>query len=241
MMSRIGQCIVWISGLLGFAVLPMQAACAQDKTSYMVVTELPQWMPGKPDKSTQYVFWDGGRGQLSEIVQGKAVRVSDFSYGTQGKPSLIVDEVFSMDANYGAPKVAGLIVEGRANKTMVVAHDGARTKFVTAERELLPQPITDLLKQVTASALSRTGEFVSVRSLPDSFVADLVKAGTVPTLSLDLLQKFPELQEALRTPFKLVDFSAARWEQLRVGLNLKSPPFHVQLGDGAFARIEFFQ
>jgi len=241
MTNKIGQFIFWMSGLIGFAVFPSISALAKGLDPYIVVTELPEWMPGKPERSTQYVFWEGGQGQLSEIVQGRAVRVSKFTYGPEGKPSLIVDSVFAMEANYGAPKVPLRIVEGRGDRVVVVAHAAARTKFVTADKPLLPQPIVDLLQRVAPSAQSSPGEFVALHVLPESFAADLRIAGTVPSLSPAVLEKFPEMQEAVNTPYKLIQFSAVKWEHLRDGLNLKSPPFHIQLGDGVFAKLEFFR
>jgi hypothetical protein len=241
MTSKIGQFLFWMSGLLVFAVSPVASTLAKGIPPYIVVTELPEWMPGKPERSTQYVFWDGGKGQLSEIAQGAAVRVSDFTYGPQGIPSLIVKEIFSMDANYGAAKVPGRVVEGRGNRVIVVAHALGQTKFVTADRALLPLPVVDLVQRVNSIAQSKSGSFVSLRVLPESYAADLKKTGNVPILSLTVVGKFPEIQEVVDTPFKLVPFPDIQWEQLREALKLKSPPFNIELADGTFARLEFFQ
>lgn len=224
--------------LLAFAFAsPSQS---QPIASFVMMKELSSWSPGRPEKSRQVLVWEEGTGQAVDIVDNKVISLADFSYPNTSSALFPIDYLFKLNNNYAAPAVPGLIVEGRGDKIVFVMHANGRSKFISAENELLPLALVELRQKFPATTGGRTGSFISVRLLPESVIADLRGIATLPVAVPAILKNFPELNKALSSPFKFVPLTSEKWNRLLAILKLNPSAVFVKTTTGNIVRIEFY-
>lgn len=225
--------------LLAFALAsPSQS---QPIASFVMMKELPSWAPGRPEKSRQVLVWENGAGQAVDVADNKVISLADFTYDEANSALFPIDYLFELNDNYAAPAVPGLIVEGRGDKTVFVMHANGRSKFISAENELLPLALVELRQKFPAITGGRTGSFISVRLLPEPVIADLRGIATLPVAAPAILKDFPELGEALSSPFKFVPLTQKKWNRLLAILKLSPSAVFVKTTTGNIVRIEFYQ
>lgn len=225
--------------LLAFALAsPSQS---QPIASFVMMKELPSWAPGRPEKSRQVLVWEDGTGQAVDVVDNKVISLADFSYPKTSSALFPIDYLFKLNNNYAAPATPGLIVEGRGDKTVFVMHAKGRSKFISAENELLPLALVELRQKFPAMTGGRTGSFISVRLLPEPIIADLRGIATLPVAAPAILKDFPELSEALSSPFKFVPLNPKKWNKMLAILKLSPSAVFVKTTTGNIVRIEFYQ
>jgi len=206
-----------------------------------MMKELPSWTPGKPEKSRRVLIREDGSGQVVEVVDNKVISLANFSYPAASSTLFPIDQYFALKDSYATPAVPGLIVEGRGDKTVFVMHANGRSKFISAENELLPPELIELRQKLPTSSGAKTGSFISVSLLTESAAANLRGASTLRTATPATIKKFPELKEAFSSPYKFVALTPEKWKGLLATLKLNPSAAFVKTATGNIVRIEFYQ
>jgi hypothetical protein len=209
--------------------------------SYILMKDLPAWVPGKGNSFRQILFNEDGTGQSADIANGKVTRVTEFRHHRTGKDWFSLGELFNLKDNYETARSPGLVVEGRTDKTLFVVHDKGRRKFISAENDLLPPLLLELRRALSAAGEERKGGFISASLLPGAATADLAKIESLPQASASILEAFPELNRALNAPFHMVAMPPEKWQRLLSALKLSASAAFVKDGRGGIMRIEFFE
>lgn len=208
--------------------------------SFVLMKELSPWLPGKPEKSRQVLVSNDGTGQAAEIVDRQIVSLTEFVFPKTGYDAFDADALLNLDETYEAPRASGLVVEGHGNKIVVVIRAKGRSKFISAESDRLPQAIIDFRQKIPLTNSGRTGSFLSAGLLPEAASADLRNIPTLPSTTPSLLKDFPELGEALASPFKFVMLAPNKWQGLLTTLKLSSSAAFLKTAAGDIVRLEFY-
>ena len=231
-----------IPALLGVSVLMVVTGCAQTPSplSWAVITDLPEWAPGRPQVYRQVAYGSDGVVQDAVVRDQTVQSLVEFSQAPGTAAVFPLDAYFPLQNRYDTPVQPGLIVEGRGNRTNFYFRQAADSKFISGENALLPAELQKLRAQLPAKKdPGRTGTFIQVR-VYDEVTQGYLRQSGARALTPEIVREFEPLERALKAPFRFVDFKPEQVQALAARLSLRNPPFTVTMPGGEVIRLEYF-
>nr|WP_295773246.1 hypothetical protein [Rhodoferax sp.] len=230
--------------ICGSAALLALVGCAQAlhplAQSWVVIADMPEWAPGRPQTYRQVVFSSNGNVQDASVRDQTVESLVEFSQAPGSLGIFPVEPYFSLQDKYEKPTQRGLLTEGRGNKTNFYFGAMGRNKFISAENELLPPDLQKLRSQMPPKKdKGRTGTFIQVR-LYDAATQAYLRTSNPAALTAAMIDEFAPLERALAAPFQFVDFKPEQVKALAERLSLRNPPFNVTTTTGQVIRLEYF-
>jgi len=205
---------------------------------FFVWSESGAWAPGRPDRLRQFYFQPDGSGQFVETLNDKVARIGALSRDDFFK-SLPIDQFFDLNDRYEPAKVAGRIVEGRGHKINLIVARGGRTKFISADADLLPPLMAGLREKMTEPPARTVGGFVSVKRLPPAFKLNPAELAQLPMLSDAVVEQFSELRDAFAAPFKFIAMADERWRLVQGQLKQDGQGLYVKTAQGDVIKLQY--
>lgn len=233
-----------LSMVVLFLAMAMVSCATPGKSgrSFVVVQDIPAWAPGRVEHVRQVIVWDDGHVQDVRVSGKQVTSLAEFVAEANFRALPPLARLVALDEAYVASSQPGVVAEGRADKTVVVvSRSGYPSKFIHADNAWAPQDILALRESLPPDGkdASAAGSYITAKLLTPATAAYL-QSGVVTVLSDATLHAFPELNQAIASPFKFVRISKLQWNNLKSRFDWKSNSVVIQGPSGQIMYLEHY-